>query len=274
MSQGRLPSARNRLEGRILVRIPLQMLLGRIQGYHQIQMAEEHEEKTAFIQNQRAFFWLITKMPSVYWNVGVQISAASGQNIPRIVARHEIPVSIICDRVGRFTCQISGNIISDKLWGHFMAKYRNTCVLADVREAQTYVPELIKKHGKDRPDFKQRFKLSGATIRAVDLKRKPMEFEVRDRVMLKKCYADATIIIAVRRIHIDDKLLLSYSLWKSPVEIMEREIKRLKRSRIPLVKVRWNSRRGPEFTWEREDSFKQKYPQLFTNRASSSTTRS
>ncbi|GKB05907.1 hypothetical protein Tco_0834102 [Tanacetum coccineum] len=61
---------------------------------------------------------------------------------------------------------------------------------------------------------------------------------------------------------------------EEPVEIMEREIKRLKRSRIPLVKVRWNSRRGPEFTWEREDSFKQKYPQLFTNRASSSTTRS
>ncbi|GJS51543.1 hypothetical protein Tco_0624905 [Tanacetum coccineum] len=53
---------------------------------------------------------------------------------------------------------------------------------------------------------------------------------------------------------------------------MEWEIKRLKRSQIPLVKVRWNSRRGPEFTWECEDSFKQKYPQLFTNRASSSTT--
>ncbi|GJW81729.1 zinc finger, CCHC-type containing protein [Tanacetum coccineum] len=50
------------------------------------------------------------------------------------------------------------------------------------------------------------------------------------------------------------------------------EIKRLKRIRIPLVKVRWNSRRGPEFTWEREDSFKKKYPHLFTNRASSSTT--
>ncbi|GJW44851.1 gag-pol polyprotein [Tanacetum coccineum] len=53
---------------------------------------------------------------------------------------------------------------------------------------------------------------------------------------------------------------------------MEREIKRLKRSWIPLVKVRWNSRRGPEFTWECEDLFKQKYPQLFTNQASSSTT--
>ncbi|GJR50670.1 hypothetical protein Tco_1401191 [Tanacetum coccineum] len=57
-------------------------------------------------------------------------------------------------------------------------------------------------------------------------------------------------------------------------KIMERERSSLKQSRIPLVKVRWNSRRGPEFTWEREDSFKQKYPQLFTNRASSSTTRS
>ncbi|GKE63363.1 hypothetical protein Tco_1513730 [Tanacetum coccineum] len=54
---------------------------------------------------------------------------------------------------------------------------------------------------------------------------------------------------------------------------MEHEIKRLKRSRIPLVRVRWNYRRGLEFTWEREDSFKKKYPHLFTNRASSSTTR-
>nr|GEV29974.1 putative reverse transcriptase domain, ribonuclease H-like domain, aspartic peptidase domain protein [Tanacetum cinerariifolium] len=59
-----------------------------------------------------------------------------------------------------------------------------------------------------------------------------------------------------------------------PVEIMDHEVKRLKRSHIPLVKVQWNSKRGPEFTWEREDQFKQKYPHLFTNRASSSTTRS
>ncbi|GJZ32194.1 hypothetical protein Tco_0577630 [Tanacetum coccineum] len=77
-------------------------------------------------------------------------------------------------------------------------------------------------------------------------------------------------VMPLEGIHIDDKL----QFMEEPVEIMEREIKRLKRSRIPLVKVRWNSRRGPEFTWEREDSFKQKYPQLFTNRASSSTTRS
>ncbi|GKG44892.1 hypothetical protein Tco_0486330, partial [Tanacetum coccineum] len=68
-------------------------------------------------------------------------------------------------------------------------------------------------------------------------------------------------------IHIDDKL----HFVEEPFEIIEREIKRLKRSHIPLVKVRWNSRRGPEFTWERKDSFKQKYPQLFTNWALSST---
>ncbi|GJV29674.1 hypothetical protein Tco_1386122 [Tanacetum coccineum] len=86
---------------------------------------------------------------------------------------------------------------------------------------------------------------------------------------LKKCYADEPIVMPLEGIHVDDKL----QFVEEPVEIMEQEIKRLKQSRIPLVKVRWNSRRGPEFTWEREDSFKQKYPQLFTNRASSSTTR-
>ncbi|GJV85700.1 hypothetical protein Tco_1525598 [Tanacetum coccineum] len=89
------------------------------------------------------------------------------------------------------------------------------------------------------------------------------------KLNLKKCYADEPLVMPLEGIHVDDKL----QFVEEPVEIMEREIKRLKRSRIPLVKVRWNSRRGPEFTWEREDSFKQKYPQLFTNRASSSTTR-
>ncbi|GJX95087.1 putative reverse transcriptase domain-containing protein [Tanacetum coccineum] len=58
---------------------------------------------------------------------------------------------------------------------------------------------------------------------------------------------------------------------EDPVEIVGREVKRLKRSRIPLVKVRWNSKRGPEFTWEREDQFKKKYPHLFTKTAPSSS---
>nr|GFC67607.1 putative reverse transcriptase domain-containing protein [Tanacetum cinerariifolium] len=87
---------------------------------------------------------------------------------------------------------------------------------------------------------------------------------------LKKCYYDEPLVMPLEGVHIDDTL----QFVEEPVEIMEQEIKRLKRSRIPLVKVRWNSRRGLEFTWEREDSFKKKYPHLFTNRMSSSTTRS
>nr|GEY68037.1 putative reverse transcriptase domain-containing protein [Tanacetum cinerariifolium] len=85
---------------------------------------------------------------------------------------------------------------------------------------------------------------------------------------LKKCYSDEPLVMPLEGVHIDDTL----QFVEEPVEIMEREIKRLKRSRIPLVKVRWNSRPGPEFTWEREDSFKKKYPHLFINRTSSSTT--
>ncbi|GKD63888.1 hypothetical protein Tco_1305996, partial [Tanacetum coccineum] len=87
---------------------------------------------------------------------------------------------------------------------------------------------------------------------------------------LKKCYADEPLAMSLEGVHIDDTL----QFVEEPVEIMEHEIKRLKRSRIPLVKVRSDSRRGPEFTWESEDSFKKKYPHLFTNWASSSTTRS
>ncbi|GKB77081.1 hypothetical protein Tco_0943976, partial [Tanacetum coccineum] len=86
---------------------------------------------------------------------------------------------------------------------------------------------------------------------------------------LKKCYADEPLFMPLEGIHVDDKL----QFVEEPVEIIKREIKQLKQSRIPLVKVCKNSRRGPEFTWERKNSFKQKYPQLFTNRASSSTTR-
>nr|GEW99884.1 transposon Ty3-G Gag-Pol polyprotein [Tanacetum cinerariifolium] len=140
-----------------------------------------------------------------------------------------------------------------------------------------------------------------------DLKRKPMEFQVGDRVMLKvspwkgvihfgkrgklnpryvgpfkvlkkvgfvayklelpqelsrvhntfhvsnlkKCYADEPLAVLMDGLHFDDKL----HFVEEPVEIMDQEVKQLKRSHIPIVKVRWNSRRGPEFTWEREDQF-------------------
>nr|GEU90330.1 reverse transcriptase domain-containing protein [Tanacetum cinerariifolium] len=61
---------------------------------------------------------------------------------------------------------------------------------------------------------------------------------------LKKCYANEPLAMPLEGIHVDDKL----QFMEEPIESMEREIKRLKRSRIPLVKVRWNSKRGLEFT--------------------------
>ncbi|GJT67140.1 retrovirus-related pol polyprotein from transposon TNT 1-94 [Tanacetum coccineum] len=84
---------------------------------------------------------------------------------------------------------------------------------------------------------------------------------------LKKCHADEPLAVPLDGLHVDDKL----HFVEEPVEIMDREVKRLKRSRIPLVKVRWNSKRGPEFTWEHEDQFKKKYPHLFTKTAPSSS---
>ncbi|GJT20539.1 putative reverse transcriptase domain-containing protein [Tanacetum coccineum] len=307
----------------------------------------------------------------------------------RIVARHGIPVSIICDRDGRFTSNFwrsfqkaLGTDLSMSTAYHpktdgqsertiqtledmlracvidfgkgwvkhlplakfsynnsyhasikaapyealYGRKCRSPVCWAEVGEAQLTGPEMIQETTKKIILIKQRIQAAQDRQKSyADLKRKPMEFEVGDRVMLKvspwkgvvrfgkrgklnpryvgpfkvlakvgkvayrlelpqelsrvhhtfhvsnlkKCYADEPLVMPLEGIHVDDKL----QFVEEPVEIMEREIKRLKRSRIPLVKVRWNSRRGPEFTWEREDSFKQKYPQLFTNRASSSTTR-
>ncbi|GJR75048.1 putative reverse transcriptase domain-containing protein [Tanacetum coccineum] len=152
-----------------------------------------------------------------------------------------------------------------------------------------------------------------------DLKRKPMEFQVRDRVMLKvspwkgvvhfgkrgklnpryvgpfkvlekfravayklefpqelsrvhntfhvsnlkKCYADEPLAVLLDGLHIDDKL----HFVEEPVKIMDCEVKQLKQSHNPIIKVRWNSRSGREFTWEREDQFRKKYPHLFTKTA-------
>ncbi|GJV24335.1 putative reverse transcriptase domain-containing protein [Tanacetum coccineum] len=79
---------------------------------------------------------------------------------------------------------------------------------------------------------------------------------------LKKCLAEGDIVIPTDEIQLDDKL----HMIEEPVEIVDREVKRLKQSQIPIVKVCWNSQRGPEFTWEREDQIKKTYPHLFTSK--------
>ncbi|GKE19367.1 hypothetical protein Tco_1426944 [Tanacetum coccineum] len=122
-----------------------------------------------------------------------------------------------------------------------------------------------------------------------DLKRKLMEFQVADRVMLKvspwkgvvpkqgsqyvpriqleKVPCRRTISRSVDGLRFDDKL----HFVKERVEIIDREVKRLRQICVLIVKVRWNSRRGPEFTWEHKDQFRKKYPHLFTKTAPSSS---
>ncbi|GKE91249.1 hypothetical protein Tco_1572344, partial [Tanacetum coccineum] len=83
---------------------------------------------------------------------------------------------------------------------------------------------------------------------------------------LKKCYSDEPLAVLLEGLQVDDKL----RFVEETVETMDQEVKRLKQICIPIVKVRWNSRRGPEFTWKREDQFQKKYPHLFTKPVPSS----
>ncbi|GJX96269.1 retrovirus-related pol polyprotein from transposon TNT 1-94 [Tanacetum coccineum] len=78
---------------------------------------------------------------------------------------------------------------------------------------------------------------------------------------LKKCLADANLHVPLDEIKIDKTL----RFVEEPIKIMDREVRSLKRSKISLVKVRWNSKHGLEFTWEREDHMKSKYPRLFVD---------
>ncbi|GKB36859.1 hypothetical protein Tco_0881801 [Tanacetum coccineum] len=105
-------------------------------------------------------------------------------------------------------------------------------------------------------------------VRSCIVKGMPLEVEVTLRSLnsimtpfqcvpnLKKCLADANLHVPLEEIKVDKTLCFV----EEPVEIMDREIKKLKRRRIALVKVRWNSKRGTEFTWEHEDPLRIKYP--------------
>ncbi|GJT50422.1 hypothetical protein Tco_0976579 [Tanacetum coccineum] len=78
---------------------------------------------------------------------------------------------------------------------------------------------------------------------------------------LKKCLVEGDIVVPIDEIQLDDK----FHMIEVPLEVVDREVKRLKQSQIPIVKVRWNSQKGPEFTWERKDQIKKKYHHLFTS---------
>ncbi|GJR28523.1 putative reverse transcriptase domain-containing protein [Tanacetum coccineum] len=154
-----------------------------------------------------------------------------------------------------------------------------------------YWTRTLLKHKTDI-QIKERLKTARSHQKSyADKRRKPLEFEVGDRVLLKvspwkgvlpqelsyvhdtfhvsnlkKCLAEPDVQVPLDEIEIDENL----RFVEEPIEIVERDVKKLKRRRIPLVKVRWNSRQGAEYTWEREDQFRKKYPNLFSESVLSS----
>ncbi|GJS50547.1 putative reverse transcriptase domain-containing protein [Tanacetum coccineum] len=266
------------------------------------------------------------------------------QYLKEVVSRHGVPVSIISDRDSRFTSHFWQSL--QKALGTRLdmstdyhpqtdgQSERTIQTLEDMLRAcildfgKGWVkhlplltgPEIIHETTEKIVKIKSRIQVARDRQKSyADVRRKPLEFQVGDKVMLKvspwkgvirfgkrgklnpryigpfkiiakvgtvayrlelpeklsrvhstfhisnlkKCLADEPLAIPLEEIQIDEKLYFI----EEPVEIMDREVKHLKQSRIPIVKVCWNSRRGPEFTWEREDQMQKKYPHLFTNSA-------
>ncbi|GJS90894.1 putative reverse transcriptase domain-containing protein [Tanacetum coccineum] len=173
----------------------------------------------------------------------------------------------------------------------YSCKCRSPICWAKVGDAQLTGPEIVHETTEKIIQIKKHIQAARDRQKSyADRRRKPLEFQVGDKVMLKvspwkgvirfrkrgklnpryigpfKCFSDEPLAIPFDKIQIDDKL----NFIEEPVKIMDHEVKRLKQSRIPIVKVCSNSRRGPQFNWEREDQMQKKYPYLFANPKSTS----
>ncbi|GJW77486.1 putative reverse transcriptase domain-containing protein [Tanacetum coccineum] len=130
-------------------------------------------------------------------------------------------------------------------------KCRSPVCWAEVGQVQLTSPEIVQETLK----------------RSLDQEKNAQPAHDRQKCGKRAVYSVRTLSFHWLDFHVDDKL----HFMKEPVDIMDREAKRLNKSRILIVKDRWNSRRGPEFTWEREDQFKKKYSHLFTKPVPSSS---
>ncbi|GKA63000.1 putative reverse transcriptase domain-containing protein [Tanacetum coccineum] len=230
----------------------------------------------------------------------VKVEYQNPSGLLEVVSRHGVPVSIILDRNSRFTSRFWQSL--KKYFGTRLdmstlyhpqtddQSERTIQMLEDILCAcvidfgngwdmhlplvefsynnnyHTSIKAALFKALYGRP-FKVLAKVGPIACRlelSQQLSKVHNTFHVSN---LKKCLSDETLVIPLEEIQIDNKL----HFIEEPVEIMDREVKRLKKSRIPIVNVRWNSRRGPEFTWERENQFRSKYPHLFFDTSSLNT---
>nr|GEY09787.1 putative reverse transcriptase domain-containing protein [Tanacetum cinerariifolium] len=238
------------------------------------------------------------------------------QYLKEVVSRHEVPVLIISDRDGRFTSQFWQSL-QEPLGTQLDMRWDIHLPLIEFSYNNIYHTSIKAASFEVLYGLKCRSPVCWAEKSYADKRRKPLEFQVGDMVMLKvspwkgvirfgkqgklnpcyigpfkilakvgtvayrlelpeqlscvhstfhvsnlkKCLSDEPLAIPLDKIHVDGEL----NFIEEPFEIIDREVKRLKQSRIPIVKVHWNSRRGPEYTWEREDQMQKKYPQLFAN---------
>ncbi|GJY92193.1 putative reverse transcriptase domain-containing protein [Tanacetum coccineum] len=217
------------------------------------------------------------------------------QYLKEVVSKHRVPVSIISDRDGKFTSHFWKSLhkaLGTRL--DMSTAYHPETDGQSERTIQT-LEDMLRACVLDFGKVQIKSHIQAARDRQksyADVRRKPLEFQVGDigQIIakvgtvayhlelseklskvhstfhvskLKKCMADEPLAIPLDEIQVDDKL----NFIEEPVEIMDREVKRLKQSRIPIVKVRWNSKRGPEFTCEREEQMQKKYPHFFTNSA-------
>nr|GEV41427.1 putative reverse transcriptase domain-containing protein [Tanacetum cinerariifolium] len=188
--------------------------------------------------------------------------------INEIIARHGVPVSIISNRDGRFVSHLWQAL--QKALGTKLNMSTAYHLETDGQKSQLIGPEIVQETTEKIFQIKERLKTARSRQKSyADKRRKPLEFKVGDQVLLKelscihdtfhvsnlkKFLAESDAQIPLEEIKVDESL----RFVEEPIKIVEKDVKKLKRRRIPLVKVHWNSRQGAEYTWEREDQFKTK----------------
>ncbi|GJY77660.1 putative reverse transcriptase domain-containing protein [Tanacetum coccineum] len=204
--------------------------------------------------------------------------------IDEIVARHGVPVPIISDRDGRFTSRFwqtlqkalgtrldMGTAYHPQTDGQSertiqtLEDMLRAWVIdfggnwdAEIGESSLIGPELVQETTDKVVLLKEKLKAARDRQKSyADNRRKPLEFEVGDRVLLKVSPWKGVIRFGKKgKLAPRIKVHKTLRFVEEPVEIIDREIKSLKPGRISIVKVCWNSKRGYE------DFMKTKYPHV------------